>query len=71
MVGPHTRYPTSFRDKVHKELLMTDKVVNLKFDLLNLDSLEYIKKYGCRVLHFSSEVFTDDCLCIEGRDGEI
>ncbi len=48
-----------------------NKVVNLKFDVLSREMLEYVKMYGCRVLHISSDVYHVDCLCIEGKNGEI
>lgn len=33
--------------------------------------MEYVKTYGCRVLHISSDVSHSDYLCIEGKNGEI
>jgi hypothetical protein len=36
-----------------------------------MDTLEYVKTYGCRVLHISSDVYSPDYLCIEGKNGEI
>ncbi len=33
--------------------------------------LEYVKTFGCRVLHISSDVYLPDSLCIEGDNGEI
>lgn len=36
-----------------------------------MDLLEYIKNYGCRVLHISSDVYNEDHLCIECENGII
>jgi hypothetical protein len=48
-----------------------NKVINVKFETLTIDILNYVRDHGCRVLHLSSDVFKDDCLCIEGRNGKI
>lgn len=45
--------------------------MNLKFDVLSKELLDYVKQYGCRVLHLSSDVYSVDHLCIEGKNGEI
>ena len=71
LVGTFTRYPSDFRKRIHDEFRKQKKVVNLKFDILKRESLSYIKDYGCRVLHMSSDVFKNDTLCIEGNNGEI
>ena len=69
VVGTFTRYPSDFRRRIFNEMKKQNKVVNLKFDVLTRDLLEYVKNYGCRVLHLSSDVFTPEHLCIEGKDG--
>ena len=71
MVGTFTRYPSDFRRRIINEVKKLNKVVNLKFDVLTRDLLDYVNTYGCRVLHLSSDVFTPDHLCIEGKDGQI
>ena len=71
MVGTFTRYPNNFRRRIHNELKKQKKVVNIKFDNLTRDQLEYVRTYGCRVLHISSDVYNPDYLCIEGKNGEI
>lgn len=43
----------------------------MKFDVLSRELLEYVKNYGCRVLHLSSDVYHPDYLCIEGKNAEI
>jgi hypothetical protein len=43
----------------------------LKFDILSKEMLEYVRAFGCRVLHISSDVYLSDSLCIEGDNGEI
>ena len=43
----------------------------MKFDILNREALEYIKTFGCRVLHLTSDVYLSDCLCIEDKHGAI
>lgn len=45
--------------------------MNLKFDVLSRELLEYVKSYGCRVLHLSSDVYHQEYLCIEGKNAEI
>jgi hypothetical protein len=71
MVGTFTRYPSDFRKRVHDEARKLQKIVNLKFDSLKRQNLDYLKSYGCRVLHISSDVYKKDCLCLEGNNGEI
>lgn len=39
--------------------------------MLTRDLIEYVKSYGCRVLHIASDVYKEDCLCIEGTNGLI
>ena len=69
MVGPFTRYPSDFRKRVIDSIKGENKVVNVKFDLLTRELLDYVRNYGCRVLHISSDVFSPDHLCIEGKNG--
>ena len=45
--------------------------MNLKFDTLHRELLDYIRQHGCRVLHLSSDIYHPDYLCIEGKNGEI
>ncbi|CDW81385.1 UNKNOWN [Stylonychia lemnae] len=71
VVGTFTRYPQDFRKRIFSEVKKLNKVVNLKFDILSLELLNYVKNYGCRVLHISSDVYSPDHLCIEGKNAEI
>jgi len=70
-VGTFTRYSNDFRKKLVDQIKPLKKVVNLKFDILSREILEYIKIFGCRVLHISSDVYLSDKLCIEGENGEV
>lgn len=69
VVGTFTKYPSDFRKRVLTEVKKQNKIINVKFDVLTRELLEYVKTYGCRVLHLSSDVYNPDYLCIEGKDG--
>jgi hypothetical protein len=71
MVGTFTRHINEFRANLKKSFTDMNKAINVRFDTLTLDVLEYVRDHGCRVLHLSSDVFLDDYLCIEGENGEI
>eukprot|EP00347_Sterkiella_histriomuscorum_P024050 403332474 len=71
VVGTFTRYPQDFRKRILTEVKKINKVVNLKFDVLSRELLEYVKTYGCRVFHVSSDVYHPDYLCIEGKNAQI
>ena len=69
IVGTLTRYSNDFRQKLKDGITACNKVINVKFDLLNLELLDYIRDKGCRVLHLSSDVYRSDSLCIEDKNG--
>jgi hypothetical protein len=71
MAGSFTRHMNAFRTNLISGFEELNKVVNVKFDSLNREVLDYIKKFGCRVLHLSSDVYREDHLCIEGSNGRI
>ena len=64
-----TRYNNEFKQKLKDDITACNKVINVKFDLLNMDLLDYIRDKGCRVLHLSSDVYRSDSLCIEDTNG--
>ena len=70
-VGSITRHVNSFRNRVLEGFRKQNKEVNVKFDSLTREVLTFIKNFGCRVLHLSSDVFKPDHLCIEGTNGKI
>lgn len=45
--------------------------MNVKFDILNREILEFARTYGCKILHLSSHVFEEDRIAIEGPNGLI
>ena len=57
MVGTLTRHINEFRNNLKRNFTELDKVINVRFDTLTLDVLEYVRDHGCRVLHLSSDVF--------------
>ncbi len=57
IAGSLTRHVNSFRNRVLEGFRELKKEVNVKFDSLNREVLEFIKNFGCRVLHLSSDVF--------------
>ncbi|TNV87843.1 hypothetical protein FGO68_gene1372 [Halteria grandinella] len=69
MVGTLTKYLSNFRQKVINGIKERNKVINVRFDQLNLEMLDYVKNNSCRVLHISSDVYRKDSLCIEGENG--
>jgi hypothetical protein len=71
IAGSLTRHVNSFRNRVLEGFREQKKEVNVKFDSLTKEVLDFIKNFGCRVLHLSSDVFKSDHLCIEGRNGTI
>lgn len=70
-VGAFTRHINLFRNNLRESFNELNKVINVKFETLTRDILEYVRDKGCRVLHLSSDVFKDDYLCIEGPNGRI
>ena len=68
-IGPTTWYPTDFRRKMFKEARESNQQLNLKFDLLNRDLIQYISTNGCKIWHISSQVFERERLCIESPNG--
>lgn len=52
-------------------MALESKVINVKFDILNIELLEYIRANGCRVLHISSDIYRDDHFCIEDKNGVV
>jgi hypothetical protein len=71
IAGSFTRHVNTFRNRIIDGFDKSKKVINVKFDSLTREVLGFIKKYGCRVLHLSSDVFKPDYLCIEGANGKI
>lgn len=68
-VGPITRYTSNFKTDFLKTAKECHQTVNVKFDQLNREILEYVRDHGCKILHLSSHVFDYDKLCIEGPLG--
>lgn len=71
MVGTFTKHLSDFRQKVTSGIKERNKVINVRFDQLNRELLEYVKNNGCRVLHISSDIYRKESLCIEGENGLI
>jgi hypothetical protein len=70
-LGPMTRVSNTFKIDVMRAISQTHKIVQVKFDTLTRKTLQQLKTSGCRVLQLSSDVWQDDCLCVEGRFGEL
>lgn len=68
-LGPTTWYPTDFRRKIFYEAKESKQQVNIKFDLLNRELINYIKNNGCKIWHISSQVYDRERLAIEGPNG--
>lgn len=68
-VGINTRYSTKFRKIVAQEAKKCGQQINVKFDQLNKELLEYVKDHGCKLLHLSSPVFEESRLCLEEKNG--
>lgn len=48
------------------------KRLNVKFEILNEEQLNYLRDYGCRILEICSSIHSNDGrLCIEGKNGEL
>jgi hypothetical protein len=71
-VGMTTRYSTTFRKKMVNKAKNSGQQINVKFDILNRELLDYVKVHGCKLLHLSSHVFEEGKLCLEdGKSGMI
>ena len=47
-----------------------NKNINIKYEILNMMQLEYLREYGCRILSLDSEINDPNGhLCIEGKNG--
>jgi hypothetical protein len=57
------------RSKLKSNIESLKISINVKFDILNRNLLEYVGESGCRLLHLSSDIFEPDKLCIEGEHG--
>jgi hypothetical protein len=70
-IGPFTRESSTFKQDLCTTIEKYEKIVQVRFDVLNRYTINQLKQQGCRVLHLCSTYFDDVCLCVEGKYGEL
>lgn len=64
-----SRYPSQFRQNLTKRLWQIGKEVNIRFDIGSTDYICSNISQGSRILHFTSDLYSDSSLIFEGEDG--
>jgi hypothetical protein len=67
--GALTRFPSRFREELIRTLSDCGKVVNIRMDIATRKNIKQCIESGTRLLHISSEEFSDDALYLENEDG--
>ena len=67
--GALTRFPSRFREELMRTLTDCGKVTNIRMDIATRKNIKQCIESGTRLLHISSEEFSDDALYLESEDG--
>lgn len=68
-LGEFTRTKFELMPKIERNFGDLGKEIQVKYDLLTEEVLRYVAEFGSRVLHLTSDVIGEGCLCIEGEIG--
>ena len=68
-LGEFTRTKFELMPKIERNFGDLGKEIQVKYDLLTEEVLTYVAEFGSRVLHLTSDVIGEGCLCIEGEIG--
>ena len=67
--GALTRFPSKFREDLLQALSDVGKVINIRMDVATRNNIKQCIESGTRILHISSEEFSEDALYLETEDG--
>ena len=68
-IGEITRSTFDLAGKIHNSFGSTGMELQVNFDLLTESFLKRVAKYGTRLLHVTSDLVSEDHLCVEGQNG--